>query len=374
MSDMDGDVDWKQLYSNMDLIMNTDEFSKQLNNDNDNDNEKEVKKRGKNEKREKISKNSKNIETESTTKTTTITNNDHLSIQQQQLKIKKDKKNDRKNKINSLNLNSNFKETFWNFETDYNDHFETPLVAYIDIYNTIIEIAQILKKPLNELVIYDPYYCKGSTGKLLNQIFQYYHNTNDTNTTDIKKEDMYLHVINENRDFYQDIANKTVPKYDILITNPPYSGDHKAKLLNYIASTATTTSTTTSATTNSATDTKEKSENSPNNNLMKPFLLLLPLYTCTKSYWKQFIDSPSHTSLSTYYILPPDHYCVSVYICVVDIYVYMWLMYLCIWTLVSNYQIHLYIFQNTPMLHYIHCTHTEHTHTKPPPPYIPIYI
>jgi hypothetical protein len=44
-----------------------------------------------------------------------------------------------------------------------------------------------------------------------------------------------------------------------LVTNPPYSGEHKVRLLNFLGS-------------------------RPD----KPFALLLPVYTATKSYWKEF--------------------------------------------------------------------------------------
>ena len=51
--------------------------------------------------------------------------------------------------------------------------------------------------------------------------------------------------------------------YDVLITNPPYSGEHKHRLLDYLQQ------------------------------CQKPFLLLLPVYVATKSYWKTFIQGHS---------------------------------------------------------------------------------
>ena len=51
--------------------------------------------------------------------------------------------------------------------------------------------------------------------------------------------------------------------YDVLLTNPPYSGEHKQKLLDYLQL------------------------------CQKPFLLLLPIYVATKSYWKAFIQGIS---------------------------------------------------------------------------------
>lgn len=54
-------------------------------------------------------------------------------------------------------------------------------------------------------------------------------------------------------------------EFDILITNPPYSGEHKPRLLEFLKSSG------------------------------KPFAILLPVYTATKSYWKNFI-SPEASS------------------------------------------------------------------------------
>lgn len=50
-------------------------------------------------------------------------------------------------------------DSSWSFITDYNDHFETPLIAFSDLKIDIM--ANLLKKPMNELKVYDPYYCKG---------------------------------------------------------------------------------------------------------------------------------------------------------------------------------------------------------------------
>ena len=43
----------------------------------------------------------------------------------------------------------------------------------------------------------------------------------------------YQHVVHEKRDFYCDMRNQTVPKHNFLITNPPYSAEHKIKCLDY---------------------------------------------------------------------------------------------------------------------------------------------
>ena len=49
----------------------------------------------------------------------------------------------------------------WNFTVDYNDHFETPLSAYQDILPVLQCIADKKGKLIQDLILYDPYYCKG---------------------------------------------------------------------------------------------------------------------------------------------------------------------------------------------------------------------
>lgn len=61
----------------------------------------------------------------------------------------------------------------------------------------------------------------------------------------------------------------------MLVTNPPYSGEHKVKLLNYLKGTHV------------------------------PFLLLLPAYTATKSYWRDFTASFQNP---IQYIMPASSY------------------------------------------------------------------
>ena len=40
-------------------------------------------------------------------------------------------------------------------------------------------------------------------------------------------------VVNERVDFYKDVAQKTVPPYDVLVTHPPLSGNHVKQLLEF---------------------------------------------------------------------------------------------------------------------------------------------
>lgn len=80
----------------------------------------------------------------------------------------------------------------WNFEVEYNDHFETPQMAYGDISSILEYLAEDIGKPKSELVVYDPYFCQG-------QMVRHMHELGFEN------------VINLNRDFYQDILNKAIP-------------------------------------------------------------------------------------------------------------------------------------------------------------------
>ena len=98
----------------------------------------------------------------------------------------------------------------YNYPTDYNDHFETPLVAYQDI----LPLLDGIQSDRAKHVLYDPYYCNGRTATLL------------------KDELGFDQVIHEKRDFYKDVQDGTVPDHDTLLTNPPYSDDHKEQCLD----------------------------------------------------------------------------------------------------------------------------------------------
>lgn len=81
---------------------------------------------------------------------------------------------------------------FWKFEVDYNDHFETPLIAYKDIDLILITIAKSVGKSKDDLIIYDPYYCHGQMVNHLSSLG-------------------YTKIINSNTDFYADIKHKKIP-------------------------------------------------------------------------------------------------------------------------------------------------------------------
>ena len=138
----------------------------------------------------------------------------------------------------------------WAFSTAYNDHFETPERAYRDILPLLQVVAKQSATPpaeidaLSLLRVYDPYYCQGRVRTLLSAL----------GCTPER-------ILNCNRDFYADIAQKAIPPHDILMTNPPYSGDHKQRLLDFLCSRTAPV----------------------------PFLLLLPAWVATTDYWRNFV-------------------------------------------------------------------------------------
>ena len=58
----------------------------------------------------------------------------------------------------------------WNFITEYNDHFETPLNAYRDLLPLLQSLALKINKKIHDIIIFDPYYCDGMMKKYLNEL------------------------------------------------------------------------------------------------------------------------------------------------------------------------------------------------------------
>lgn len=135
-----------------------------------------------------------------------------------------------------------WKPSSFPYPVDYNDHFETPLQAYRDLQPLIDWIMTEPNNNKQNPVLYDPYYCDGQTAVLLQQLG-------------------YDKIVHQKRDFYLDIASDTVPAHDWLVTNPPYSDEHKIKCLDYAM------------------------QRLEHDNI--PFALLLPTYVATKSYFRQ---------------------------------------------------------------------------------------
>ena len=187
------------------------------------------------------------------------------------------------------------------FTTNYNDHFETPLQAYLDVKplldwlstlpefnknsttasvrgNILISSSELSDTPWSgnplapqsgvsqtKLKLYDPYYCNGRTALFLKQLG-------------------YENVVHEKRDFYIDIARNDVPCHDVLITNPPYSDTHKIQCLDFCSGQGTA---------------------GTGNAVRKPFLLLMPAYTASKQYYR---DSLGASLADVVYLVPSVSY------------------------------------------------------------------
>ena len=104
-----------------------------------------------------------------------------------------------------------------NFVADDADHAETPLRAYEDLAPVLRALAAALNKSVADLRIYDPYYCNGTMKRHLGSLG-------------------FVNVSNINTDFYAAARSGTVPTHDVVVTNPPYSGDHIARLFAWLTS------------------------------------------------------------------------------------------------------------------------------------------
>eukprot|EP00873_Tetraselmis_striata_P003891 jgi/Tetstr1/424155/TSEL_014761.t1 len=90
---------------------------------------------------------------------------------------------------------------------DVGDHAETPAEAYAHIAPLLRRLATRLRLAPAELRIYDPYFCEGRVRTLLGDLG-------------------FTNVYNKNEDFYAAAAARACPDFDVLVTNPPFSGDN----------------------------------------------------------------------------------------------------------------------------------------------------
>ena len=143
------------------------------------------------------------------------------------------------------------------FETDYNDHFETSLAAYRDIAPILDLYAQRLGKTRSQLRIYDPYFCAGAMVSHLQSLgFSNVHNTNT--------------------DCYRVWAERRTPDYDVLLTNPPFSGTHKERCLRQCVA------------------------------MKKGWIVLLPSYCATKNYMAQAVQGQGEDQV--FFAVPRTRY------------------------------------------------------------------
>lgn len=150
------------------------------------------------------------------------------------------------------------------YPTNPDDHCETPLKSYEDILPLLHAAARSFSSSSSSstLKIYDPYYCDGSVIKHLSTLG-------------------YSNVYNKKEDCYKVWQMKVEPKYDILITNPPYSEDHIERLITYVTS-QTTCGTNT-----------------------KAWLLLMPTWVHKKQY---YITATTASKVTPFYIVPKKRY------------------------------------------------------------------
>lgn len=143
------------------------------------------------------------------------------------------------------------------FASDYNDEFETPKLAYEDISPALSLLASKLKKEKGTLSCYDPYYCQGTMKTHLASLG-------------------YSTVRNDSVDCYKEWEKREeMPPFDVVITNPPFSGDHKEKILSFCLSSG------------------------------KPYFLLLPNYCATKQWFK---DKLAASKQQPFYVIPSATY------------------------------------------------------------------
>ena len=146
------------------------------------------------------------------------------------------------------------------YPTDSNDHCETPEQAYRDVVSILKRISKKIAKvkKSKKLKIYDPYYCNGGVIDKLSLLG-------------------YPKVHNEKVDCYSVWESGNLPDFDVLVTNPPYSGDHIEKLIKFLSS--------------------KKFGN-------KPWMLLCPEFVHKKDYYTELMTKKKRPL----YIVPNKRY------------------------------------------------------------------
>lgn len=192
----------------------------------------------------------------------------------------KRKKNRKRKRSDANNNNHHAKSSNWSsasypYPTDYNDHFETPQRAYNDIY-PLLQYCLARNKNNNNnrsneaAIIYDPYFCTGSAATLMEKTFASNKQSLPLPTP--------VRIHHKKADFYADIKQNRIPQYDVLVTNPPYSGNHKERCLEF------------------AVDQLKRNG--------RLFFLLMPNYVSTKDYFKKITSAKT---IQVIYIAPSSN-------------------------------------------------------------------
>ena len=92
-------------------------------------------------------------------------------------------------------------------------------LAYAHLAPLLTKLAQRLKKPVADLRVWDPYHCAGGVISRLGALG-------------------FTHVVNDPElDFYDVVDGAAPPPpHDVLVTNPPFSGNHARALFLYLRS------------------------------------------------------------------------------------------------------------------------------------------
>lgn len=134
------------------------------------------------------------------------------------------------------------------FPTVPDDHCESPFEAYQDITSLLKSFSQ------PDLQIYDPYYCDGSVVRHLTSLG-------------------LPNVYNRKEDCYDTWRRNKTPAFDVLITNPPYSGNHIERIVQFAVQSK------------------------------RPWFLLLPQFVHKKEYYRKATEH-----IRPFYIVPKKRY------------------------------------------------------------------
>lgn len=120
------------------------------------------------------------------------------------------------------------------------DHMETSDQAIRDVAHVLRVVASCCLpsgSPQSSLRLWDPYYCQGTV------------------KVHFKKQG-FPHCHNRREDFYAVWKTGALPAHDVLVTNPPYSGNHIQRALQFCAE-----------------------------EIDKPWAMLLPTTVLSRSWW-----------------------------------------------------------------------------------------
>lgn len=146
----------------------------------------------------------------------------------------------------------------YGWQTEYGDHFETSARAYADVAGVLERMCGGSRGGAR---VWDPYYCDGAAGRRLRALgFSGASNA----AADFYATDAYTGVVGR--------GDAAAGAFDVLATNPPYSGDHKRRCLEFALA------------------------------CERPFALLVPAYVAEKKY---FADACAAAGAAPFFLGPP---------------------------------------------------------------------